>query len=491
MSVVLFAFAGCKSDKPVEPEKTDQQIQDLNDLKAKVKNLEEKNVEEEEEEVKKEAPVKKEEEKAEITATVKVEKKKVVEPAKETYTGESFVSLTSPAENAGLSADVITFTGKVSPNTEKVVVKQSNMMDKGGSYVTGDTYTLKDFKFGDETFTYRAATKWGNLVAGNNKFDITAYFEDGSKKSVSREIMYWLGDNSISIWSPSNEALLSAEPVEFTGDVSPNAKKVVVTATGGTQGCQEGLVDGICFPYYKDVYTLKDFKNGQSKFTYRSAQKWNNLTYGENKYTFTATFDDGSTKSVATVVYFEPEGAGIGKPVIYLYPEKTTDVYVNVKPNGGISISDPELGDGWHVKATPDSQIYNYADGKNYPYLFWEGYATNFETPKDGFVIASKDVDAFFNRKLSVLGMNDKEIADFKEYWVPRLSKKPYYFITFVDQETFNGYAPLTVEPKPDSIIRVFFDYKGLDRPVRVHAQQFKTPARDGFTVVEWGGRLY
>lgn len=181
----------------------------------------------------------------------------------------------------------------------------------------------------------------------------------------------------------------------------------------------------------------------------------------------------------------------MGKPVIYLYPEKTTDVYVNVKPTGGISISDPELGEGWKVKATPEGRIYNYADGKSYPYLFWEGFATNFETPKDGFVISSKNVSAFFDRKLSVLGMNATEIADFKEFWVPRLQEKPYYFITFVDQKTFDNYAPLMVEPKPDSIIRVFFDYKGLDRPVRVKAQQFSTPERNGFTVVEWGGRLY
>jgi len=92
---------------------------------------------------------------------------------------------------------------------------------------------------------------------------------------------------------------------------------------------------------------------------------------------------------------------------------------------------------------------------------------------------------------LKVLGMNEVEIADFKEFWIPRLSDAPYYFITFVPQEQFDSYAPLTVEPKPDSIIRIFFDYKPLENPLRVAEQKLTTPTRDGFTVVEWGGRLY
>ena len=494
LSMVVFTFAACKGEAPaVVPDKVEKQTQDLEDLKAKVKELEDKNASAEEEGVKEEEEVKKEEPVEDKVEPVKekVESVKKEEPVKEAFKGENSLSLTSPAENAGISKEPITFSGKVSPNTTKIVVKQSYPTDKGETYVVGDTYTLKDFKEGDEKFTYRAATSFGNLKLGSNKFDITAYFSDGSKKTVSRKISFWGGENSISIANPSNGAIVGNEPVDFVGFVSPNTTKIVVTASGGVKGCAEGLVDGICFPYYSDVYTLKDFKNGDFEFIYRAAQKWGNLTHGENKYSFKATFDDGSTKVTSTVVYFQPEGAGIGKPVIYLYPEETTDVYVDVKPNGGISISDPELGDGWHVKATPDSRIYNYADGKNYPYLFWEGYAVDFETPEDGFVVASKDVDAFFNRKLSVLGMNAKEIADFKEYWVPKLSEKPYYFITFVDQETFNGYAPLTIDPQPDSLIRVFFDYKGLDRPVRVRAQHFETPARDGFTVVEWGGRLY
>jgi hypothetical protein len=64
--------------------------------------------------------------------------------------------------------------------------------------------------------------------------------------------------------------------------------------------------------------------------------------------------------------------------------------------------------------------------------------------------------------KLSKLGLNQNEIIDFKEYWVAKLLevKKSYIFITFESKENQDIDAPLVITPKPDSIIRVFMDYK-------------------------------
>jgi len=131
----------------------------------------------------------------------------------------------------------------------------------------------------------------------------------------------------------------------------------------------------------------------------------------------------------------------MGKPVIYLYPEKETKVFVNVKPKNGISISEPKINNGWNVIATPEGKIKNIADNKTYPYLFWEGFAANFITPKEGFVVRKENLPKFFDEKLSFQGLNKKEISDFKEYWIPVLKEKPYYFITFIDQDTFNNYT--------------------------------------------------
>lgn len=70
------------------------------------------------------------------------------------------------------------------------------------------------------------------------------------------------------------------------------------------------------------------------------------------------------------------------------------------------------------------------------------------------------------------------------------MQKDNYYFITFVPREEFNLIAPLDISPQPDTIIRVFMDYQGLDKPIQVEEQKILTPKRNGFTVVECGGAL-
>ncbi len=52
----------------------------------------------------------------------------------------------------------------------------------------------------------------------------------------------------------------------------------------------------------------------------------------------------------------------------------------------------------------------------------------------------------------------------------------------------FAKYAALTVEPTPDTVIRLFMVFRGSDRPVRVGSPALPARERRGFTVVEWGG---
>lgn len=47
---------------------------------------------------------------------------------------------------------------------------------------------------------------------------------------------------------------------------------------------------------------------------------------------------------------------------------------------------------------------------------------------------------------------------------------------------------PLEITPKPDNLIRVMMDWKGLDEKIEVQEQNLETPIREGYTVVEWGG---
>lgn len=177
------------------------------------------------------------------------------------------------------------------------------------------------------------------------------------------------------------------------------------------------------------------------------------------------------------------------KPVIYLYPHVTSDVRVSVSPIGGFLETIPEYGSGWRVRATPQGEIMNRVDGKKYPYLFWEGGKEGIvDTPTQGFVVPKNEVSEVMNKKLLAFGLNQQERDDFLEYWVPKLSKAPYYFITFIDRSEIDRTAPLSIYPRPDTVIRVLMDYKPLTEPISVDPLPIPKTDRIGFTVVEWGG---
>ena len=109
----------------------------------------------------------------------------------------------------------------------------------------------------------------------------------------------------------------------------------------------------------------------------------------------------------------------------------------------------------------------------------------------EGFVVSSGEVYRFFYDKLAQLGLVEHEIDDFMEFWYPKFSYAPYYFISFLPQDEFEAIAPLTVTPKPDTVIRVYMDYVPLRAPIEVVEPEIVTPSRDGFTVIEWGGALH
>ena len=180
-----------------------------------------------------------------------------------------------------------------------------------------------------------------------------------------------------------------------------------------------------------------------------------------------------------------------GKPVIYLYPEETTDVSVEVFPNGGFTITEPDYGNGWNVAAQPNGQLTNLADGTQWSYLFWEGHGeANVPTERRGFVVEPHEVEGMLTEKLGALGLNQQETADFIEFWAPKMQRYPHYFVTFYTNEFLDSLAPLRVDPQPDSIIRIMMDYRPLMRSIEVEPLPIETPARNGFTLVEWGGVL-
>ncbi len=252
------------------------------------------------------------------------------------------------------------------------------------------------------------------------------------------------------------------------------------TARGDTIYGFKNVNNPILKDYYENNYWVED---GQEKKNPEDFLKMNPIVFWADFFGRILAFYRGDIIPPAEC----------GKPVIYLYPEKPMNVSVQVFPGNGFSYTDPEYKNGWNVFADTKSNLRNIADGKTYPYLFWEGAGkTPYETPKQGFVVAKDDLNNFFDEKLFQLGLIEKERNDFKEFWIAKMleNEKPYYFVTFLSKRYMDNLAPLSIVPKPDTVIRVLMDYRGLDEYMEVPGFAIKTPQRKGFTAVEWGGFL-
>ena len=173
------------------------------------------------------------------------------------------------------------------------------------------------------------------------------------------------------------------------------------------------------------------------------------------------------------------------KPVIYLYPEETTEVSVEV--DCPLTVTYPTYNEGWTVTAEPDGTLTNHADGREYSYLFWEGEGYGEMDFSDGFVVKGEDTVSFLQDKLSEMGMTPREYNEFIVYWLPYMQDNPYNLISF-QWDNYAESAKLNITPEPDNMLRVFMAFKALDEPVEVPEQELSVLNREGFTVVEWGG---
>ncbi len=188
--------------------------------------------------------------------------------------------------------------------------------------------------------------------------------------------------------------------------------------------------------------------------------------------------------------YYDFVGA-IAKPVIYLYPEETTEVSVSVEfmDGGGITVSYPDYGDGWNVTAHPDGTLFD-EDGSEYYCLYWEGEGRAAVDLSRGFCVRGEDTAQFLREKLLHIGLTPREANEFIIYWLPLMQDNEYNIIA-LHTEQYSESIPLTVSPKPDTEIRVFMTYTPSDTYVEILPQALPSYERSGFTLVEWGGGSY
>ena len=190
------------------------------------------------------------------------------------------------------------------------------------------------------------------------------------------------------------------------------------------------------------------------------------------------------------------------KPVVYVYPQEEQQLTVTLDVEGSLDTVYPapdgqratERGTqaSWTVMASPDGTLTD-ASGRTYPYLFWDGPVRQ-ESPQQGFVVAREDAVPFLEEKLALLGLSDRESADFITYWAPRIRANEYTFVSF-DASSYTAHARYSFTDEagapvePDTFIRVFMTIRQAEATTQVREQVFgPTPQRTGLVAVEWGG---
>jgi|WetSurMetagenome_2_1015567.scaffolds.fasta_scaffold30228_2 hypothetical protein len=173
----------------------------------------------------------------------------------------------------------------------------------------------------------------------------------------------------------------------------------------------------------------------------------------------------------------------VKKPAVYLYPLEDMNIKVNVEVNGQLTLAEPLYNNGWDVNVSPDGLIDN-----KYDYLFYEANLNKIELPEEGWIVEYKGLEKWFDKYLPELGLNTKEIGQFKEYWLRDLRKANYYEIKLLDSKFLEENMKLIISPEPQTLIRLNFYFKPLFEKKEIKNPVICTSERSGFTVVEWGG---
>ncbi len=182
----------------------------------------------------------------------------------------------------------------------------------------------------------------------------------------------------------------------------------------------------------------------------------------------------------------------VKKPAIYIYPlNDNTKVYLKIKSTNSIIYSCPLYNNGWEVVVDKDGKI-----NKKYNYLFYElSLKDELILVPGGWVVEYNKLNEYFDNILPKLGLNYKEIRDFKDYWIKNLPFFDYYEIRLVDQEFLKKIIDLDITPTPETLIRVMFYFRPIDfndysKDYNLKEPNLKGILRKGYTVVEWGGIL-
>lgn len=180
-------------------------------------------------------------------------------------------------------------------------------------------------------------------------------------------------------------------------------------------------------------------------------------------------------------------GLVLKKPNIYLYPLERSQISVNLRfPHGGkIITSIPAYENGWTVDVDTSGIIDN-----SYEYLFYESKQPDIWQLNEGWVIKRSELETFFKVDMLKHGFYGREVKDFIDYWIPRLTDFEYYEIYPQESNIIEKAVKLEISKTPENVLRLYYLIKGVNNnsnnKINIPSEIFQF-RRSGFYVTEWG----
>ncbi len=323
--------------------------------------------------------------------------------------------------------------------------------------VNGDNYGIINYKNGRELIP----VKYKSLSLGKNYL----YVSDG---------------NTYSVYDFNGDSYLTGEFEEIynitTGNylIAKKDNRIVFSNITGKIIYDFGEATNIKSYYYSTEF------DGKLLVQFIKSEKSNEFDCIEYSYDFTAKKGD----------VVDAYCASVAKPILYLYPEKETDVTVKFSNPEILETTYPKFNGKWEVKAKSNGDLYDKA-GKYYYALYWDEKKVHSVDFSEGFYVDKDDAIDFLEKKLSYIGLNDKERNEFIMYWLPVMEKNGKNLVYFELTEERESYNKLLISPKPDSMLRLVIHIKKVDKKVNIPKQSLSKFRRVGFTAVEWGGTTY
>ena len=339
-----------------------------------------------------------------------------------------------------------------------------NTLDEGiiavANYDNGALYGVVDYRSGKELIKqeYKTMLKSGNYLWTTDTYGDGHVFDYNGTEYLENKFdrIYWMVDGKYILVNDKEDIKI----------VSIKGKDIYSFGKINVGNINYGLSynNGALFQFDNPDKDESDYNTGCMELIYDASTKT-----GEVKTSFCG---------------------GIAKPILYLYPKKTTKLTVTFEHPEYLETTYPKYFDKWTVKAHPNGDLYD-DNGAYYYALYWDEKRIHEVDFKEGYYVEKDEAIEFLEKKLSYIGLSRREANEFIMYWLPILEKNEKSLVYFELTEERESYNKINIDPKPDSLLRLVIHIKKVDNKVDIPKQNLTKFQRKGFVAVEWGGINY